>query len=216
MVILAPLVDSVDQFEDPATCYPCLEAARPSQCPTCGQAARPPGRPLGIVGHGSYRRQVLGGGPWAGTSVRIRRFRCRGCGLTISVLPDLLHPRRWYGAWAILQALALYLASEASLKEVELKLRARVSRGGWASPRRWAAELLRPLWRWRAGALGGARGSPAWRLRRLFGLADEEATPGAAERAAPRLGVGTVHALGVSWTLGHAAPGSLRRKARRQ
>ena len=159
---------------------------------------------------------MLGAGQRAAGGVRVRRFRCRGCDVTISVLPDLLHPHRWYGGWAILEALALYLIAGVSLKKVELKLRGHVSRGGWASPRRWAAELLEPLWRWRRGELGGARGSPSWRLRRLFGLAGEEATSGAAARAAPRLGVGTAHAHGESWALGHAAPEAIRREARRQ
>jgi len=221
MVILQPLVSSFDQLEDSVACYPSIEDARPAQCPGCGQAARPPGRPLGIVGHGSYRRQVLGGGLRTASGIRVRRFLCRGCGGTISVQPDLLHPRRWYGAWAILEVLVLYLAGHRSLKQIEYGARGLVSQGGWSSPRRWAGELLSRLWPWRARELGVKNDRqrdppPRTRLDRLLGLVGEAAVPGAGARAAPLLGSGTAHTLGASWTLGQTAPEAYRREARRQ
>jgi hypothetical protein len=127
------------------------------------------------VGHGTYRRQVLGLA--CEVEIGVRRYRCRACGITISVLPDLLHPGRWYGAWAILGVLSQWLADATS--SGALRPDRDDSAKGWSGPRRWARELLGGLWPWRArelGASGSARDrlSPLSRLRRLLGLAGAE------------------------------------------
>jgi len=166
------------------------------------------------VGHGSYRRQVLGAVVGRSEAlVRIRRFRCRGCGGTISVLPDLLHPRRWYGAWVLLEALILHLVARLSVKRVEYRLRRRVSAGGWRSLRRWRAELLAGLWTERAGELGSrgeaaTQGEARRRLQRLVSLVGVSARPGGGARAAPLLSRDWIHDSCQSWRRGSARPGA--------
>lgn len=222
MIIVVPLVGSVDGFEDSESCYPTLSAARPDSCPGCGQASRPLNGRFGVVGHGSYWRQVLGAvADRAGTLVRIRRFRCRGCKKTISVLPDLLHPRRWYGAWVLLEALVLQLVARLSVKKIEYRLRRRVSAGGWRSLRRWRAELLAGLWTERArelGARGGAttQGEARRRLGRLVSLVGVELRPGGGARAAPLLSRGWTHDSGQSWRRGSARPEPVAGDPRRE
>lgn len=58
-----------------------------------------------IQGHGHYVRQVLGLMPGRCVLVRVRRFLCAVCGVTISVLAAWIHPWRWYGAGSIVEAL---------------------------------------------------------------------------------------------------------------
>src|SRR5688572_9321457 len=59
---------------------------RPRKCPNCGRASK-------LVALGYYERWL------SGLSARdlrllIRRFRCQGCGRTVSLLPDFAQPYR--------------------------------------------------------------------------------------------------------------------------
>ncbi|MEZ6015374.1 MAG: hypothetical protein R3F49_09695 [Planctomycetota bacterium] len=92
--------------------------ARPSSCPGCGPAAFPPGKPLGIVGHGLYQRQMLGVALDGPLAVYVRRYLCRGCDKTISVLPDGLLPWLWYAGTVILLALVQSLLLARAAREI--------------------------------------------------------------------------------------------------
>jgi len=125
---------------------PKVDEARPSKCPHCGTAGRPSGDPLGMVGHGTRSRQIRGptrpGESPAILVIRARRYRCRGCDRTTTVVPRGVVPRRHYGAPAI--ALACFLLGVSGLTVAAV--RQRVAPGithepGWAVVRRWLAAV---------------------------------------------------------------------------
>ncbi len=73
-------------------------------------------------------------------TLKVRRYRCRGCGAVVTVLPRGLSARRQYAATAI--GLALYLVGVVG--QSPRQARERVSpyaltfdAGGWATVRRW-------------------------------------------------------------------------------
>ncbi len=180
VIILQAIVDNVETLLELAR-NPCLlpsvGALRPSNCPGCGQPASSPGKPLGIVGHGTYLRQVLGLVAAEEIVLRIRRYLCRGCRQTLSILPDLLHPRRWYAAGVILEALRLHLLEGRGERAVRDRFGVGADSESWRSLRRWRFQLLYVLWHWLAekfGAHGPAatREEGCRRLRRLLGAMD--------------------------------------------
>lgn len=59
VVIIRQFAVCVEQLANRSQ-LPSVEALRPACCPVGDQPAYPPGERLGIVGHGTYRRQVLG------------------------------------------------------------------------------------------------------------------------------------------------------------
>lgn len=196
-MILLTLSVAVDGLLDLRRRLPSVEALRPLSCPGCGRLARDAGRPkLEIVGHGTYERQVLGvDAPGGQAVIPVRRYRCCGCRATTSVLPDLLYPGRWYGAWAILEALVLVFALGLPIDEVRRELGVETSTLGWRSVHRWRRELLAPLWGWLARGLGArgpctGREEARRRLARLLGRLGERARRGAGARAAPLLAHG--------------------------
>ncbi|MFQ5931307.1 MAG: DUF6431 domain-containing protein [Nitrospiraceae bacterium] len=216
MIIVTHLADSIDELLDGSETVSCVEATRPTNCPLCGEPARRPGAfRLGIVGHGIYLRQVLGiVEAGAGQCiVKVRRYLCRGCKRTISILPDVLHPRRWYAAGVILEALRLHLVEEKSERQIRRHFGVAVDSESWRSLRRWRWQLLLRLWRWLAAALGvkgpaRTRREGRRRLVRLLAQADElERKGGAGFVVAPRLLLGTVHEQNRCWFSGHVWPG---------
>ena len=154
---------------------PSVDELRPACCPLCEQPSREAGGELRIVGHGTYRRQALGlTGGCRELVIWIRRFLCRACERTISVLPDSLYPGRWYSAIAILTSLALALLGGVPAWKIQERVSGRRSRD-WKTLERWQRQLLAPLWAWFAGQLGF--GEPAYdrqgrrsRLQRLLSL----------------------------------------------
>jgi hypothetical protein len=185
MVILLPLAESVDSLRDLSERLPALDLARPRKCPGCGHLAHQPGERLGIVGHGSYQRQVLGVPCPEPVLIRVRRFVCLGCRGTISALPDLLHPGRWWCAWAILRVLALHLLEGRTEKEVRAEFDVEVEGPSWRTPRRWRRQLLDRLWLGWSAALGSrgparTRAAGQTRLRRLLRQTEgwDETEPG--------------------------------------
>jgi hypothetical protein len=92
---------------------PSADEARPSQCPHCHAASRPAGRGLGLWGHGRRDRQQRGLQERTGTPTIVvvvtRRYRCRGCGALIGVVPRGVVFRRHFSAGTI--ALAVFLFS---------------------------------------------------------------------------------------------------------
>jgi hypothetical protein len=189
---------------------PSVEELRPHACPLCGRPSRPSGELLGIVGHGTYLRQVQGLMSAAKALViRVRRYLCRGCKRTISVLPDALLPGRWYAGTVILLALTLSLLVGVSAAEVRRRLGEAGETPGWKTLARWQRQIFFPLWRWMAAQLGfadrpgGGRAQRSDRLRKLLSLhgADARSPSGDIERVACALAGGTAHAQGRSWEI---------------
>lgn len=121
---------------------PGVDEARPAKCPHCGEAGRPSGEPLGMVGHGMRRRQIRGPTrPGVAPSIEVilaRRYRCRGCRRTATVVPKGVVAGRHYSATAIALACFLVGLCKLGLEEV----RRRVAPGstyeaGWPVVRRW-------------------------------------------------------------------------------
>ncbi len=190
---------------------PPVEEQRPAACPCCKQPARPLGKPLGIVGHGTYLRQVLGLLESGRTIViRVRRHLCRGCSRTISVLPDALLPRRWYTGGSILLALTLTLLLGVPAAEVRSRLGQPGETTGWKTLQRWQRQLLSPLWSWVGAQLGSStpgllqgREQRSMLLRRLLSLhsACERSPPSELDRVACALAADTAHTRIESWEM---------------
>lgn len=181
---------------------PATDELRPAQCPSCGTAAGAPGA-LRLVGHGLYRRQLLGlpDAP-EGRVIFIRRFLCLACQKTASILPDEVHPRRWYAGAAILTALVLSLLQDVSAAKIREMLGAAPGSRGWKSLQRWRAQFLNSLWFWKAAELGYSgvlgevdRAGSTQRLRRLLNHlgATDPYPPDDCAAAARVVVIGTVH-----------------------
>ncbi|WNG46486.1 hypothetical protein F0U60_21985 [Archangium minus] len=133
----------VDRWEEAP---PSVEAARPGQCPRCGAASRPVGAGLVLQGHGTRSRQVRGPAqPGQQAQVRVvqvRRYRCRACGGTCTVVPWEVTWRRLYSVAAMVWALALWglvgLGLEAVRRLVNPWKHTGASEAGrWRTPLRW-------------------------------------------------------------------------------
>lgn len=96
-------------------------------------------------------------GPWEATdspaalTLRLRRYRCRGCGAIVTAAPRGVLRGFVYGAAAIALALALWAHEGLSGHHVRARMSPWPSTGaerwhGWRSLRRWAAGAER-LWR---------------------------------------------------------------------
>lgn len=211
VAILRTLSVDVEDLAD-LTRLPSVDDLRPSACPLCKQPSRPVGKQLGLVGHGSYKRRVLGlVGPGRALVIRVRRYLCRGCRTTISVLPEVLLPRRRYAGGVILLALTLSLLLGVPAQEVRRRLAGSTRTRGWKTLDRWQRQLLAPLWSWVAAQLGVAaadggvdRGQRADRLRRLLllhGVGGRSPTEDEIHRVACVLASGTAHSGGQSWEI---------------
>ncbi len=214
MMIVSHFLEHVEELFEAAR-IPSVEALRPTSCPLCGELACSPGKPLGIVGHGTYRRQVLGVEGSTGELVTIvRRYLCRGCKRTISILSDHLHPRRWYAAGSILEALRLHLMEGASEREIRSRFAIVTDSESWRSLRRWRSELVVSLWHWLCRRLGfrreaASRQDGRRRLRRVFSEAGEATKPDSVKAACSLLRC-TVHFQGDVWAVGHDPPENLK------
>lgn len=212
MIVVSPLF-SIDELLTSSSEFrslPPVELVRPSSCPSCGSLAYNTDGRLGIVGHGSYVRKVSGldesNGPM---TIRVRRFRCRECRQTISVLPDVLHPRRRYAAAAIIDALRRQLFDGEPVRRIRRRFTGdRSESTSWRTLQRWRSDLFLRLWGW-LGARFGVRGKACSReegFRRLVKLEAERAVPG----SGVVIGLaGTVHVGLACWQLGHEPPESI-------
>jgi hypothetical protein len=106
-----------------------------------------------------YLRQVRGLTETGWIEVWIQRFLCLICGHTMSLLPDWLHPYRWYAATVIIEALYRHCV----LRETASSIGARFGRPKdateWKSLRRWRKQLLisPTLWGWMGPRLGATK-----------------------------------------------------------
>lgn len=200
---------------------PSVGELRPACCPLCQQPSRAPGGGLGIVGHGKYTRQVLGLTEGCrDLVVWIRRFLCRGCRRTISVLPDGLYPRRWYAAAAIVMSLVLALLAGVPAARIREQLTGLGGARGWKTLERWQRQLLAPLWSWLARQLGFPsepardRAAARRRVQRLVGLhgATGRSPPESLWEVARRLVCETAHVGAVGWEMRRGAPAELAQR----
>lgn len=171
---------------------PDVRAACPTSCPYCGNPTYPPGAALGVIGHGTYQRQVLGLGQ--GFVIHVRRYLCKACRRTFAVLPDDLIPRRWYAAAAILAVLVGHLVLGATAAALNAAHGPGATQQGWRTPARWARQLCAPLWAHRAGEVFHRPGlHPGEVLQRLLARVGAHARSPTTELeiAARALGVGT-------------------------
>jgi len=210
------LVDFSVSVEDLADLnrLPTVDELRPCQCPVCGHLARRPGDKLGIVGNGTYTRQVLGlCSELTSILVVVRRYLCRGCGKSLSVLPDSLLPRRWYAGTAMLLALVMSLLQGIAATKVREALGKAGTAPGWKTLDRWQRGLLAPLWSWLGAQVGSTnacagatREERAERLRRLVRLEAVDVNSSADEiaSAARALARGSAHSHHRSWQLKHS------------
>lgn len=222
MVILHALAVLVEQLCARGADAPSLDKLRPIYCPNpkCGVPARNSEGILQLVGHGVYLRQVRGLTEVGWIEIWIRRFRCLVCGCTMSVLPDWLHPWRWYAAPVILEALYRHCI----LGETACSIGKRFGRPSdateWRSLRRWRAQvLLSPtLWGWlgsRLGIVKPARDRPkaAAYLVRLLASAGQQALSGIEgvreiSLTARRTLSNLIHNRKIAWLTGHFPPGT--------
>ncbi len=125
---------------------PSVEAARPAECHGCSAPSRRPGHALGLHGHGVRERQVRGpldvAAPPGTVVVRVRRYRCTGCGAVLTVVPRGVAACRHYGHAAIAMALALWAIVGQPVKRVRQRVCAwqigdELARD-WSALRRWA------------------------------------------------------------------------------
>lgn len=194
-------------------CVPSVAELRPCCCPLCEEPARTE-EGLQIVGHGTYRRQVLGLiGGCREALIWIRRFLCRRCRRTISVLPDGLYPGRWYAGGAILLSLVLSLLQGQSDAEIRERFSGSGESSGWKTLERWRRQLLSPLWSWLGRQLG-VRARPSdreqirSRLLRLVSLhgADGSCTTQEFAQIAAQLVGGTAHIGSLGWEVRRGPP----------
>ena len=105
MQILHPFSGSVRQYEEEVS-RP--DRYRPDHCPQC-QARQP------MMGHGFYRRTLVDVG-FDGT-IRVRRYLCRSCKRTVSLLPEFALPYLRFSMAVISLFLMARLLEGRTLKE---------------------------------------------------------------------------------------------------
>lgn len=156
LAILHRLAVTVEQLCARSVDAPSLKDLRPSYCVVCGQASRNAEGKLQIVGHGMYSRQVCGLVETGWILIWIRRFLCLACGHTMSLLPDWLHPWRWYAGTVIIEALYRHCVLMESAASIGARFGRPEEAMEWKSLRRWRKHLLvsPTLWGWTGPTLG--------------------------------------------------------------
>ena len=159
LIILHSLAIAVEQLCARSPDAPSLEELRPRHCVLCGRAARNADGNLQLVGHGMYSRQVRGLVATGWIVVWIQRFLCLVCGHTMSLLPDWLHPWRWYAGPVIIEALYRHCILQESARSIGARFGRPEDAVEWRSLRRWRKQLLisPTLWGWLGPRLGAAK-----------------------------------------------------------
>jgi hypothetical protein len=103
-----------------------------------------------------YSRQVCGLVETGWIVIWIRRFLCLACGHTMSLLPDWLHPWRWYAGTVIIEALFRHCILMETAAEIGARFGRPEDAVEWRSLRRWREQLLLSptLWGWLGPRLG--------------------------------------------------------------
>jgi hypothetical protein len=151
----------------------------------------------------------------------IRRFLCLACGHTMSLLPDWLHPWRWYAGTVIVEALFRHCVLQESAAVIGARFGRPDNATEWKSLRRWRRQLLvsPTLWGWLGPRLGATKPAVSRiegkiRLIRLLaeggcmirsGMVTQQAIPGAVRRTLRDL----VHDRKRAWPLRVFRPGLL-------
>jgi len=106
-----------------------------------------------------YSRQVRGLIATGWLIIWIRRFLCLVCGHTMSLLPDWLHPWRWYAAPVIIEALYRHCILQESAGSIGARFGRPEYAEEWRSLRRWRKQLLiyPTLWGWLGPRLGATK-----------------------------------------------------------
>ena len=81
--MLYPFAVSIQQYVERVEQSKEADRCRPAKCPQCVSKQR-------MVSHGFYRRTLVDVG-WEGV-IRVRRYLCRACGRTVSLLPKFVLP----------------------------------------------------------------------------------------------------------------------------
>jgi hypothetical protein len=168
-----------------------------------------------------YARQVRGLFETGWIMIWIRRFLCLACGHTMSLLPDWLHPWRWYAGTVIVEALFRHCVLLESAVMIGARFGLPESATEWKSLRRWRRQLLvsPTLWGWlgpRLGAIEPAVSRIEGRTRLISLLAEGgclvrsgmvalQEIPGAVRRTLRDL----VHDRKRAWSLRSFRPGPL-------
>ncbi len=103
-----------------------------------------------------YSRQVCGLVETGWLVIWVRRFLCLVCGHTMSLLPDWLHPWRWYAGTVIVEALYRHCVLLEPASAISTLFRGDSAAMEWRSLRRWRKQLLisPTLWGWLGPRLG--------------------------------------------------------------
>jgi hypothetical protein len=103
-----------------------------------------------------YSRQVCGLVETGWIIIWIRRFLCLACGHTMSLLPDWLHPWRWYAGTVIIEALIRHCIHFEAAAAIGVRFGRPEHAMEWRSLRRWREQLLisPTLWGWLGPRLG--------------------------------------------------------------
>jgi hypothetical protein len=103
-----------------------------------------------------YSRQVCGLAETGWFIIWIQRFLCLVCGHTMSLLPDWLHPWRWYAAPVIIEALYRHCILQESAASIGARFGRPEDAPEWRSLRRWRKQLLisPTIWGWLGPRLG--------------------------------------------------------------
>ena len=111
------------------------------------------------MGHGMYSRQVCGLIETGWIIIWIRRFLCLVCGHTMSLLPNWLHPWRWYAGTVIIEALFRHCILLESAAAIGARFGRPEDAVEWRSLRRWRLQLLvsPTLWGWLGPRLGAIK-----------------------------------------------------------
>jgi hypothetical protein len=172
-----------------------------------------------------YARQVRGLFETAWIMIWVRRILCLACGHTMSLLPDWLHPWRWYAGTVIVEALFRHCILQESAAAIGVRFGRAPNATEWKSLRRWRRQLLvsPTLWGWLGPRLGVtepavSRIEGKTRLIRLLaeggcivrsGMVALHEIPGAVRRT---LG-DRVHDRRRAWPLKSFRPGFLRSRS---
>ena len=117
--------------------YADLARERPLLCPGCAGTE--------ISGHGSYERWVVAGGVDRDVLIVVRRWRCKCCGKTISMLPSVVHRYRHYGLEVIERVLRGRLGGGSVLTWRQAEIETGASQ---RSLRRWCVAFVLNALRW--------------------------------------------------------------------